>query len=68
MTPAIKKEPGFLLFSSNINQAQLMHEGKCFNYQEHSHLSVNCPKKQKSELKELEHSKESDTQNNSENV
>ena len=68
MTPAIKKEPGSSLSSSNINWAQLMHEGKCFNCQEHSHLSVDCPKKQKSELKELEHPKESDAQNNLENI
>ena len=67
-TPAIKKEPGSLLSSSNIDQAQLMCEGKCFNCQEHSHLSVDCPKKQKTELKELEHLKESDAQNNLENV
>ena len=31
-----------------------MWEGKCFNYHEQGYLSIDCPKKQKSDLKELE--------------
>ena len=47
-----------------------MHEGKCFNYHECSHLSIDCSKKQKSDLKELEQPTEQNqtTQDDSENA
>ena len=45
-----------------------MCKDKYFNYQKHSYLSIDCPKKQKSELKKLKHPKKSDTQNDSENI
>ena len=45
MTPVIKKETRSISFLSNINQAQLMHEDKCFNYLEYNYLLVDCLKK-----------------------
>ena len=70
----IKKEPGTLSLSNSTvqmnNQSQLMHEGKCFNCHKQGHLSIDCPKKQKSDLKELEQPTEQNqnTQDDSENV
>ena len=62
MNTTIKKEPNTSSPSTTYLQKadwmQLMHEGKCFNCQEQGHLSTDCPKKQKSELKELEQPKE----------
>ena len=62
MNATVKKELNTFLPSTIYLQKadwmQLMHEGKCFNCQEQGHLSTDCPKKQKSELKELEQPKE----------
>ena len=70
----VKKEPGTLLpFNSTAwtnDQSQLMYEGKCFNCYEWGHLSINYPKKQKSDLKELKQLTEQNqkTQDDSENA
>ena len=67
----IKKEPGTLSLTNSTVQtndwSQLMQEGKCFNCHKQGHLSIDCPKKQKSDLKELEQPTEQN-QNDSENV
>ena len=53
----VKKEPGTLSLTNSTvwinNQSQLMQEGKYFNCHKQGHLSIDCPKKQKSNLKEL---------------
>ena len=70
----IKKEPGTLSLTNSTVQindwSQLMCEGKCFNCYEWGHLSIDCPKKQKSDLKELKQPTEQNqtTQNDSENT
>ena len=70
----IKKEPGTLSPTNSTvrtnDQSQLMWEGKCFNCHKQGHLSIDCPRKQKSDLKELEQPTEQNqtTQNDSENV
>ena len=75
MNVNVKKEPGTSSSSTPhlqpADRMQLMREGKCFNCQEHGHLSTDCLKKQKSDLKELEQSQESSAdqnQNDSENT
>ena len=47
-----------------------MQEGKCFNCYKQGYLSINCPKKQKSDLKELEQLTEQNQtiQDDSENI
>ena len=70
----VKKEPRPLSLSNSTvwtnDQSQLMCEGKCFNCHKQGHLSIDCPKKQKSDLKELEQPTEQNqtTQNDLENV
>ena len=70
----VKKEPRTLSpFNSTAqtnNQSQLMCEGKCFNCYKQGHLSIDCPKKQKSDLKELKQLTEQNqkTQDNLENT
>ena len=69
----VKKEPGILSSTNTIwmnDWSQLIQEGKCFNCYKQGHLSINCPKKQKSDLKELEQPTEQNqtTQNDSENT
>ena len=62
MNATVKKEPSTSLPSTTYFQKagwmQLICEGKYFNCQEQEYLSINCLKKQKSELKELEQPKE----------
>ena len=70
----VKKEPRTPSLTNSAVQindwSQLMWEGKCFNCYEWGYLSIDCPKKQKSDLKELEWPTKQDltTQNNSENI
>ena len=70
----IKKEPGTLSLTNSTvqtnNQSQLMYEGKCFNCYKQGHLSIDCLKRQMSDLKELEQLTEQNqtTQNDLENI
>lgn len=72
----VKKEPGTPSPTNSTvrtnDRSQLMREGKCFNCHKRGHLSMDCPKKQNSDLKELERPTEPNpnqtTVNDSENV
>ena len=72
MNATVKKEPNTsspsTTYLQKADRMQLMREGKCFNCHERGHLSMDCPKKQNSDLKELERSTERTAQNDSENA